>query len=469
MRLCGSTPDGRLVQDQQTRPMEQADGNVETPLHASRQVLRPLLGTVRERDDLEHLVDPARQLRATHPVQPAEEAQVLAGAEVRVDGEVLRHVADLLLGRRRAGLDGDPVDHHVAAVPTEDPADHRDRGRLAGTVGSEEAVCLADRDFERDAVDSQALGEPLAKTRAGQADCRSRNRRPLRRGRRSNLGRGPRFRVKDRHESPPQVAVRRVRSLPPRGARARARRWELPGARWQASPDAPRSDAGAGIRRQANQRTSRPTAGASGSRSPARSAARRARTPCGAGGAGNAPPQERSAPTATPRRTAAGSRPGPRRTWVYGVVWATPVLRPTCSMVPISERCPPVRPCCMSHGFTRPFIASRARPNGASPARRPRRHASTVITPAPMTPARASRRNRFLISEPPAWTLRASVRPARNAKCRSASSRPDERPIRGRPAFEAASSGDGSNRDEVRARAVQPGGSGSGGPEPAVY
>ena len=64
-------------------------------------VLGPLLRPVGQVDDLEDLVDARSSVGAAEPVQPAEEAQVLARAEVRVDREVLRHVADLGLARGR--------------------------------------------------------------------------------------------------------------------------------------------------------------------------------------------------------------------------------------------------------------------------------------------------------------------------------------------------------------------------------
>ena len=37
LRLCGSTPDGRFVQNQEARRVQEADADVEAPLHAARE------------------------------------------------------------------------------------------------------------------------------------------------------------------------------------------------------------------------------------------------------------------------------------------------------------------------------------------------------------------------------------------------------------------------------------------------
>ena len=94
--------DGRLVEDEQLRPVEEADGDVQAALHAARELLGPVLRPVGQADDLEELGDPVAQRPAAHAVELAEEDEVLAGGQVRVDRQVLGHVADGGLGRGRA-------------------------------------------------------------------------------------------------------------------------------------------------------------------------------------------------------------------------------------------------------------------------------------------------------------------------------------------------------------------------------
>ncbi len=61
----------------------------------------------------------------------------------------------------RDGIVG--IEHaHRAAVGTQDADEHADRGRLAGTVLTEDAVDGAARNVERQIVDRDDVGERLA-------------------------------------------------------------------------------------------------------------------------------------------------------------------------------------------------------------------------------------------------------------------------------------------------------------------
>ena len=153
--------DGRLVQDEQLRLVEQADADVQPPLHAARELVGPLAGPLVEADDLEHLADPPLQRVAAHPVQLAEEAQVLGRGQLRVDRELLRDVPDRLLRVRRADVDRASGDVHLPAVTLQEAADHRDRGRLAGPIRPEQAVGLGWTDAEPDTVHRRSLAIAL--------------------------------------------------------------------------------------------------------------------------------------------------------------------------------------------------------------------------------------------------------------------------------------------------------------------
>ena len=72
--------DGRLVEDQQRRPVQQADADVQPALHAAGVLLGLVLGPVGQADDVEHLVD-ARFAPA--PAQPVEPARRSAGSRGR--------------------------------------------------------------------------------------------------------------------------------------------------------------------------------------------------------------------------------------------------------------------------------------------------------------------------------------------------------------------------------------------------
>ena len=89
---------GGLVEDEQLRLVEQADADVEAPLHAARVGVRAVVGSLRQAGQLEDGRDALLERLAAETLQPAEEAQVLSRSQVRVDGQVLGHVADERLG-----------------------------------------------------------------------------------------------------------------------------------------------------------------------------------------------------------------------------------------------------------------------------------------------------------------------------------------------------------------------------------
>jgi hypothetical protein len=93
----------RSFEDQQGRAVQQAHADVEPPFHAARIVLDGVLRPVGQADDLQDLLDPGTRSGAAQPVEAGEEAQVLAGAEVGMEGQVLGDVADAALAPGSGG------------------------------------------------------------------------------------------------------------------------------------------------------------------------------------------------------------------------------------------------------------------------------------------------------------------------------------------------------------------------------
>jgi hypothetical protein len=58
---------GRFVEDEEARPMEQADRDVQAAPHAAREVLGPLLRAIGQVHDIENLVRPAARSRPPSP------------------------------------------------------------------------------------------------------------------------------------------------------------------------------------------------------------------------------------------------------------------------------------------------------------------------------------------------------------------------------------------------------------------
>ena len=150
--------------------MEQADADVEPALHAAAEGLDPIAGALGEADEREDLAHPVLELAAAEPVEPAEEHEVLARREVRVDRELLGDVADARLGRDLPDVDRLAVEGHLARVARQQPADHRDRRRLAGAVGPQQAVGLALVDLEADAADGLERAVALVEVADAQDD-----------------------------------------------------------------------------------------------------------------------------------------------------------------------------------------------------------------------------------------------------------------------------------------------------------
>ena len=106
-----------------------------------------------------------RAVRDGRAVQAAERAGVVqelgAGEPVEQPQSVGQH-AQRLLGDRRVGPDVGAVDPHDAGVGAEQAGDHRERRRLAGAVGADEAEERAGAHLELDGVDRHGVAEGLA-------------------------------------------------------------------------------------------------------------------------------------------------------------------------------------------------------------------------------------------------------------------------------------------------------------------
>ncbi len=165
--------DGRLVEHEEGRTMEEAAGDVESPLHATGERLDPLVGPVGQVDDVEGFDHPLGEHASAQLVEPSDEAQVLGRGQVGVERDLLGHEAHPRPHRRRRSPRLGAVDADGAVVGRQQPADHPDRRRLARAVGPEQSVRLTGGDVEGDIVHRQPLAEPSGQVRAAQhrSDC----------------------------------------------------------------------------------------------------------------------------------------------------------------------------------------------------------------------------------------------------------------------------------------------------------
>ena len=97
--------------------------------------------------------------RLREPVDAADELQILAHGQVLIQAEALRHVPDLQLDL--VGLGADVVAEASAGpfIRRQQPAQHSDRGRLAGAVRAQEAIDRATLHLHRQVTNHRAAIE----------------------------------------------------------------------------------------------------------------------------------------------------------------------------------------------------------------------------------------------------------------------------------------------------------------------
>ena len=146
LRDCGIDADRRLVEQHEIGIVQDRGGQVQPPLHAARIGVDQIAPAVGEADELERPGDALGEARRRHPVDPAEERQVLLGRQELVERQRLRRHADaganVRLPRRAEAADVD-----LAGGRLDDTDRHVDGRALAGAVRPQQAenLALADR------------------------------------------------------------------------------------------------------------------------------------------------------------------------------------------------------------------------------------------------------------------------------------------------------------------------------------
>ena len=144
---------GRLVQEEDLWPVDEPEADVEPPLHpagiaADDPVCRP-----RQSQQIEQLGNPGFERASAHPLDAALKHQVLAAGRIAVDAGALRDIADCAAHGVRLPDDVVADDLGAARVRLRQRREHLDRGRLPGSVRSEQAKNLAGANGERDALE----------------------------------------------------------------------------------------------------------------------------------------------------------------------------------------------------------------------------------------------------------------------------------------------------------------------------
>ena len=155
-------PRRRLVEEEHARPVDEADRNVEPPLHPTGVAARDAVGGLAQADELEQFVDAGAQGRAGHAVDPALEHEVLAPGRLPVHAGLLCDVPDRAAHAVRVANDVFAGDDRASGVGSRQRRERAHGRRLAGAVRAEQSEHLAVADGERDAVERLDLLVALA-------------------------------------------------------------------------------------------------------------------------------------------------------------------------------------------------------------------------------------------------------------------------------------------------------------------
>ena len=157
---------GRLVEQQQLRPVHDAGGERQSLLPPARQSAGDLMAARPQAELVERRRDDAAAIGEV--VEPRYEGEVLLDRQVLIEREPLGHVADLALDAGAVAADVEAEHRALAGVGGQQAADHADGGRLARAVGAEKADDLTLGDPQRDMIDGEDAIERLGE--AGNVD-----------------------------------------------------------------------------------------------------------------------------------------------------------------------------------------------------------------------------------------------------------------------------------------------------------
>ena len=146
-------PRRRLVEEEDSRPVDERESEVEAPLHPAGVRLHLAIGRAREPDADEQLFASLVAFPLRQAVEAALEPQMLAAREVRVERRLLQRRADRPAHPRTLMQDVVPGHPRGAGGRRQQRGEHQHSRRLARSVRPEEPVDLARLDLQLDPVD----------------------------------------------------------------------------------------------------------------------------------------------------------------------------------------------------------------------------------------------------------------------------------------------------------------------------
>jgi hypothetical protein len=141
-----------LVQQQQVRRAHQRAGQTQLLLHAARELAGRTCGEARHVGHFQHAREALAAHCLRHAVQIGVEVQIFLHAQVFVQAEALRHVADAVLHRLRVVGDVDAQHAQCPRIGLEQSGHHAHQGGLAGTVRADQGRQLTRPHRQRQAA-----------------------------------------------------------------------------------------------------------------------------------------------------------------------------------------------------------------------------------------------------------------------------------------------------------------------------
>ena len=156
--------DARLVEEKQTRFLEERAGKAELLLHAARQLAGEPTRESLEIRQGEKLVERGRALGLRQPAQIGVQVEIFLNRQVLVEAEALRHIADSGLNSGGISTSVEAEHLHGPFVRQHEPGHNADQRRLAGAVRPDQPGDFAAPDrsghrVERGRRSPEALGD----------------------------------------------------------------------------------------------------------------------------------------------------------------------------------------------------------------------------------------------------------------------------------------------------------------------
>ena len=160
----GVQTDGRLVEEEHHRAVEQSPGDLQPTFHAPGERGHLALASLPQPDHLQHLTNAVNDDGAGYTVELGMKAEVGLGGQVPVKRRVLEHQTDVGSHRGPLGADVEAGHLGMARGGGDQRAQHPNGRGLAGAVGTQEAEGLAAGHIQIDPLDrgdlAVRLGQP---------------------------------------------------------------------------------------------------------------------------------------------------------------------------------------------------------------------------------------------------------------------------------------------------------------------